>query len=189
MTTTVDTYSFSPHLASPEIIADTRRPGRGPWLLPGFLQMALASQDDDTIQRVFKAIDLVGFAYGRGTLALALIEKAREIGGAAVEPRPVECLANLRFQDEALVDEALGRPAFAKLRTLVRDVADHQRRGYPDLGRRIVVQSMLTSADFRLQVCGAFRRALTARSTSQFLRQILVWVIGVPGGNAERQTA
>lgn len=188
MTTTVRTYSFSPHLAWPEIVAETHRRGRGPWLLPGLLQTALASGEDAKVERVFKAIDLVGFAYGRGTLALALIEKAREIGGAAVEPRLVECLANLRFQDEALVDEFLERRDFARLAPTVRATSPSiSGEDIPTWVDGFVVQSMLTSPDFRTQVCGAFRRALTARSTSQFLRQILIWVIAMLAGNAARQ--
>src|SRR5262249_9709357 len=120
MTTSVATYSFSPHLAWPEIIVQTQRPGDGPWLIPRLLERALSAGEDDKVERVFKPIDLIGFAYARVTLALSLVEKARAIGGAAVEARLVETLANIRFQDEALVDEFLERPDFVRLKPLVK---------------------------------------------------------------------
>jgi TIR domain/NACHT domain len=183
MTTSVATYSFSPHLAWPEIIVETQRRGDAPWLLPRLLERAIASRDEDRIERVFKAIDLIGFAYARVTLALSLIEKANGIGGAAVEARIVESLANIRFQDEALVDEFLERPDFVRLRPLVKAASPTIRgEDIPTWVDGFVVQSLLTSQDFHRDVCAAFRRALEARSTAECLRQILIWVVGLLAG-------
>jgi alkylhydroperoxidase family enzyme len=183
MTTEVASYAFAPHLAWPEIVHDSHRPGSGPWLLPRLLQQALDAGDKERAERVFKAIDLAGFAYGRRTLALALIEKAATIGGTAVDDRIVEALANVRFEDEALVDEFLETPAFAKLKAAVRAASPTIRgEDIPTWIDGFVVQSMLTSDAFRRQVCDAFRRALTARSTSEFLMQILVWVVNLLAG-------
>jgi hypothetical protein len=183
LATSVASYSFAPHLAWPEVVHDTHRPGSGPWILPGLLQEALATGDAERVERVFKAIDLVGFAYGRRTLALALIGRAAEIGGAAVEDRIVEALANVRFEDEALVDDALETPEFAHLKTAVR-AASLSIRGedIPTWIDGFVVQSMLTLDPFRVQVCEAFRRALTARSTRESLMQILIWVVNMLAG-------
>jgi hypothetical protein len=183
MTTSVALYSFSPHLAWPEIIAAKERPGQGPWLLPRLLERAIGSRDEDRIERVFKAIDLIGFAYARVTLALGLIEKASEIGGATVEARLVESLANIRFQDEALVDEFLERPEFIRLKPLVKAASPSIRgEDIPTWIDGFVVQSLLTSPEFHREVCAAFRRALDARSTAQCLRQILIWVVGLLAG-------
>ncbi len=183
MSTSVASYAFAPHLAWPEIVAETHHRGSEPWLLPKLLAEAIAAGDEGRIETVFKAIDLVGFAYGRVSLALALVEKAREIGGAAVEARLVECLANIRFQDEALVDEFLEQPAFARLRPAVKATAPTIRgEDIPTWVDGFVVQTMLTSEDFHREVGAAFRRALIARSTAECLRQILIWVIGLLAG-------
>jgi hypothetical protein len=183
MATSVATYSFSPHLAWPEIVVQTQRPGDGPWLVPRLLERALSAGEQDKVERVFKAIDLIGFAYARGTLALNLVEKARAIGGAAVEARLVETLANIRFQDEALVDEFLERPDFIRLKPLVKAASPTIRgEDIPTWIDGFVVQSLLGSPDFHRDVCAAFRRALDARSTAECLRQILIWVVGLLSG-------
>jgi hypothetical protein len=183
MTTSVATYSFSPHLAWPEIVVQTQRRGDGPWLLPRLLEKAITSQDDERIERVFKAIDLIGFAYARPTLALSLVERASEIGGATIEARVVETLANIRFQDEGLVDEFLERPDLARLKPLVKAASPTIRgEDIPTWIDGFVVHSLLSSPDFHRDVCAAFRRALDARSTAQCLRQILVWVVGLLAG-------
>jgi hypothetical protein len=183
MTTSVATYSFSPHLAWPEIVVETQRRGQGPWLLPRLLQSAVASGENDRIERVFKAIDLIGFAYARTTLALSLVEKAREIGGAALETRIVESLANIRFQDQALVDELLERPDYARLKPLVKAASPTIRgEDIPTWIDGFVVQSLLTSPDFHRDVCAAFRRAIGARSAAECLKQILIWVVGLIAG-------
>jgi hypothetical protein len=132
----------------------------------------------------------VGFAYGRSSLALSLIEKANEIGGAAVEARLVESLANIRFQDEALVDEFLERPDFLRLKPLVKATSPSIKgEDIPTWVDGFVVQSMLTSQDFRREVCNAFRRALDARGAAEFLKQILVWVIGLLAGDRSAEAA
>ena len=190
MRTSVAEYSFSPHLAWPEIVAETQRRGRGPWLLPGMLAQALAEKAPDKVERVFKAIDLVGFAYGRSSLALSLIEKAGAIGGSAVEARLVESLANIRFHDEALVDEFLERPEFTRLKALVRATSPSIKgEDIPTWVDGFVVQSILTSPDFHREVCNAFGRALSAHGVAEFLKQILVWVIGLLSGEKARTGA
>jgi hypothetical protein len=186
MTTTTGTYAFAPHLAWPEIVAETHQPGREPWLLSRLMESAIKASDADRIDRVFKATDLVSFAYGRSTLALSLIERANAIGGIQVEQHLVETLANIRFQDEALVDEFLDRPEFERLKPLVKAAAPTIRgEDIPTWVDGFVVQSMLGSEAFHREYCAAFRRALTARSASECLRQILVWVIGLLAGEAD----
>jgi hypothetical protein len=187
MRTSVAEYSFSPHLAWPEIVAETQRRGRGPWLLPEMLAQALAEKAPDKVERVFKAIDLVGFAYGRSSLALSLIERASAIGGAAVEARLVESLANIRFHDEALVDEFLEHPEFGRLKAVVRATSPNIKgEDIPTWVDGFMVQSILTSQDFHREVCNAFRRALGAHGVAEFLKQILVWVIGLLAGDKAR---
>jgi hypothetical protein len=149
---------------------------------------ALAEKATDKIERVFKAIDLVGFAYGRSSLAISLIEQANEIGGGMVEARLVESLANVRFNDEALVDEFLEREEFQRLKPLVRATSPSIRgEDIPTWVDGFIVQSILTSPDFHREVCNAFRRALDARGVTEFLKQILIWVIGLLSG--EKATA
>jgi hypothetical protein len=185
MTTEVASYSFAPHLAWPEIVHAAHRPGAGPWLLPRLLRRALDAGDETRAALVFKAIDLAGFAYGRPTLALALITEAAAIGGLPVEDRIVESLANVRFEDEALVDEFLEKPEFAALKGAVHATSPTIRgEDIPTWIDGFVVQSMLTSEAFRGQICDAFRRALDARNASEFLMQILVWVVNLLAGRA-----
>jgi len=183
LTTQVANYSFAPHLAWPEVVHEKHRPGSGSWILPELLRTSLAVGDRGRVDRVFKAIDLVGFAYGRRTLALALIAKAAEIGGADVEDQVIEALANVRFEDEALVDDLLEAPDFVRFKTTVRATSPSIRgEDIPTWIDGFVVQSMLTSDPFRQQVCEAFRRALTAHSTKEFLMQIMVWVVNLLAG-------
>jgi hypothetical protein len=183
LTTTVAQYEFAPHLAWPEIIHDLHRPGTGPWLLPDLLRHALKANDKKSIELVFKAIDLAGFAYGRHTLALGLIGKAYEIGGRAVEDHVVAALANVRFEDQALVDDLLLTPTFQRLKKAVSSASPTIRgEDIPTWVDGFVVQTMMTSDAFRAQICGAFRRALAARNTRQFLMQALIWVINMLAG-------
>jgi hypothetical protein len=44
------------------------------------------------------------------------------------------------------------------------------------LVEQFVIQTMLSSNDFRAQLCRAFERALTVRSVEEFLVQILAWI-------------
>jgi hypothetical protein len=155
--------------------------------LPEMLAQALAEKAPDKVERVFKAIDLVGFAYERSSLALSLIERASAIGGAAVEARLVESLANIRFRDEALVDEFLERPEFVRLKADVRATSPNIKgEDIPTWVDGFMVQSILTSQDFHREVCNAFRRASSAHGVAEFLEQILVWVIGLLAGEKAR---
>ena len=128
---------------------------------------------------MFEAIDSVGFYHQNGALALAMLERAHEYGGAAVERRLIVGLANVRLLDQPLVDAYLEQNrAFAGIDP------EHVAAAEPTICEEdfitlidgFMIHMMLTSDNFRGQICGAFRRATVARSVQEFLVQILEWV-------------
>lgn len=178
--TSVALYSFAPHLAWVEIVCAQHRPGRAPVLLPRLLTTAIAEKDAAALERLFKAIDLMGFAYGRRSLAASLVAHALKAGGEAVEARAVEALVNIRAYDQPVVDEVLAARGLAHLRPRVAVGAPTVKgEDVPTWIDGFVVQSMLSSDAFRLQLVAALRRAAGARSVSEFLAQIVLWVTGM----------
>jgi hypothetical protein len=127
---------------------------------------------------LFGAIDAIAFAYGNAPLALELLERSSEIGGALVEERVLKGLATVRVQDQPTVDAFLEEHRnLTKLRERVEGVEPTlQEEDMPSLLDGLTVQLILTSDYFRGRVCDAFRRAAEARSVSQFIVQILEWL-------------
>ena len=102
-----------------------------------------------------------------------------------LRPRDRRQLVRARFEDLGL------SPREVVLRQL-RDLLEERRAAVvaptiraediPTWIDDFFVYWMLSSQWFRHEVCGAFRRAVDARSEVEFLHQILVWVIKLIAG-------
>jgi hypothetical protein len=178
MTTSVADYRFAGHLAWLELIVDQHRSGKAPCLLPRLFERAVAGGDPEAIDGLFGAIDTIAFSYGRAPLALTLLARTLDIGGAAVEERVLNSLATVRLRDQPLVDAFLDEHKdLTKLRARVEGIQPTiSEEDMPSLLDGLTVQLILNSDYFRGRVCEAFKRAIEARSTSQFLVQILEWL-------------
>ena len=178
MTTSAGEYNFASHLCWPEIIIDQHRPGTGPRILPELMGRAIEAGDAPQIEGLFGAIDSIAFAYGRAALALNLLERALQIGGASLEDRVLKSLATVRLQDQPLVDAFIEQHRnLANLRERVDGTeASIRENDMPTLLDGLTVQLILKSDYFRGRVCEAFRRAIEARSVPQFLVQVLEWL-------------
>jgi hypothetical protein len=178
MSTSVAQYRFARHLAWPEIVIAQKRRGTSPTIIPSLMEHAVSAGDKEQIEGLFGAIDAIAFAYGNAPLALELLERSSEIGGALVEERVLKGLATVRVQDQPTVDAFLEEHRnLTKLRARVEGVEPTlQEEDMPSLLDGLTVQLILTSDYFRGRVCDAFRRAAEARSVSQFIVQILEWL-------------
>jgi hypothetical protein len=178
METFVAQYNFADHLGWSEIVIDHHRPGTGPRVLPRLLQSAVSAGDMEQIDGLFSAIDRIAFSHGHAPLALKLLARSLEIGGAAVEERVLQSLATVRLQDQPLADAFLEEHRnLAALRSRVEGVEPTiHEEDMPTLLDGLTVELMLNSDYFRGRVCAAFRRAAEARNVPQFLVQILEWL-------------
>jgi hypothetical protein len=184
MSTSVAQYNFAGHLGWPEIVIDRHRPGTTPRIVTRLMERAVAAGDAEQIKGLFGAVDAIAFAYGRAPLALKLLERIAEIGGASVEEWVLKSLATVRLQDQPLVDAFLEEHRnLTRLRPQVEGVEPTIREeDMPTLLDGLTVQLILTSDYFRSRVCEAFHRAAEARSVAQFLAQILEWLRDEFGG-------
>lgn len=178
MRTSVAEYNFASHLRWPEIVLDQHRPGAVPRVLPRLMERAVAAGDADEIEGLFSAIDSIAFAHGHAPLALKLLERSAEIGGARVEERVLKSLATVRLQEQSLVDAFLEEHRnLARLRSQVVGVEPAVREeDMPTLLDGLTVELIVNSDYFRQRVCDAFRRAAEARTVAEFLVQILDWL-------------
>jgi len=142
------------------------------------LSRAIEAGDEAQIEGLFLAIDSIAFAYGRARLALSLLERVLEIGGAPLEDRVLKSLATVRLQNQPLVDAFIEQHRnLVNLRERVEATEPSVREtDMPTLLDGLTIQLTLTSSYFRGRMCDAFRRAIEARSVSQFLVQILEWL-------------
>jgi hypothetical protein len=178
MTTTAGEYNFASHLCWPEVAADQNRPGSDPRIIPQLLARAIDASDEAQIDGLFAAIDSIAFAYSRAPLALSLLERALQLGGAAFEDRVLKSLATVRLQNQSLVDAFIEQHRnLASLREKLEGIEPGIRENdMPTLLDGLTVQLILNSSYFRSRVCDAFRRAMNAHSVPEFLVQILEWL-------------
>ena len=178
MRTSVASYNFAGHLGWPEIVIDRHRPGGEPRVLPRLMRRAVAAGDEAQIDGLFSSIDTIAFSHGHAPLALKLLERSLEIGGAAIEERVLSSLATVRLQDQPLADAFLEEHRnLAALRSRVEGVEPTiHEEDMPTLLDGLTVELILNSDYFRGRVCTAFRRAADARNVPQFLVQILEWL-------------
>jgi hypothetical protein len=178
MRTAVAQYNFAGHLGWPELVIDQHRRASPPRVLPRLMQRAVKAGDAEEIEGLFGAIDSIGFSYGRVPLALNLLERALETGGAALEERVLKSLANVRLQDQPQLDAYIEEHRLLmRLHPRVESVEPTIREeDMPSLLDGLTVQLILSSDYFRGRVCDAFRRAIEARNVPQFLVQVLQWL-------------
>ena len=178
MDTSVAQYNFAGHLGWSEIVIDHHRPGTSPRVLPRLMQGAVAAGDKEQIDGLFSAIDTIAFSHGHAPLALKLLARSLEIGGAVIEERALQSLATVRLQDQPLADAFLEEHRnLAALRSRVEGVEPTiHEEDMPTLLDGLTVELILSSDYFRGRVCAAFRRAAEARNVPQFLVQILEWL-------------
>jgi hypothetical protein len=178
MRSSVAEYKFSDHFAWPELVVDRWAPATAPRLIPCLLGRALATQDADQIDGLFKAIDIIAFSHRRSPLALSILDRSLAIGGNVLEERVLSSLATVRLQDQALVDAfidehrelSLLRP---RLETAAPAILEEDM---PTLIDGLIVQLLLNSDYFRGKVCDAFRRASEAHSAMDLLMQLIEWM-------------
>ncbi len=180
------TYGFAPHMAWAEIVFSRHHQRRGPHFLPDFLKLAQSSGDRDLIARVFKAIDLLSFAYEEHELALDAVDAALKLKDKSLEPFILTSLANIRLQDQPSVEGFLADRQLDDLKRRSAVIAPTIRaEDIPTWIDDFFVHWMVSSKWFRDEVCGAFRRAADARSNAEFLHQTLVWVIDLIAGRSK----
>jgi hypothetical protein len=178
MQTTVARYNFGGHFAWPELVFDRWVPGSAPRLIPQLLERALSAGNADQIDGLFKAIDLVAFSHRRAPLALSILDRSLTIGGTALEERVLGSLATVRLQDQALVDAFIDEHReLSRLRPrLEAAVPAIHEEDMPTLLDGLMVQLILNSDYFRVQVCAAFQRASEAKSATGILVQLIQWM-------------
>jgi hypothetical protein len=179
MPTTTQTYERANLVANVDVLTAHHSTSRTPHVVVDLLDEGIATGDQRAIGALLTAVDGVAFYHRDGALALTMLEHAYVAGGAAVEDRVMASMASVRLADQPLVDAFLAqRVTFTRIKP--EDVAATEPSvGDDDFNTLIdqfVVQSMLTSADFRAQLCRAFERALTVRDVKEFLVQIMEWV-------------
>jgi hypothetical protein len=175
--TDAGSYEFANQVAYADAAA--ARANRAPRVLPQLLDAAIAAKDDHQIAALFHAIDGLAFSLGEGALALSMIEHAYVAGGELVEPRVIASLASVRLLDQPLVDTFVQQhTSFARIPLDILAGAEPSVRGEDmnSLVDQFVIEMMLNSNDFRVQICRAFSRALTVRTVDEFLAQILQWI-------------
>jgi hypothetical protein len=176
--TTVTQYNFGQHFAWPELVFDRWAPGSAPRLIPSLLERALSAGDADQIEGLFKAIDLIAFSHRRASLALSVLDRSLAIGGAALEERVLASLATVRLQDQGLVDAFIDEHReLSRLRPrLEAAVPAIHEEDMPTLLDGLMIQLILNSDYFRVQVCAAFQRASEAQSATGILVQLIQWM-------------
>ncbi len=178
MRSSVAEYKFSDHFAWPELVVDRWAPATAPRLIPSLLGRALAAQDADQIDALFKAIDIIAFSHRRAPLALSILDRSLAVGGNALEERVLSSLAAVRLQDQALVDAFIDehRDLSSLRRRLETAAPAILEEDMPTLIDGLIVQLILNSDYFRGKVCAAFRRASEADSAMDLLMQLIEWM-------------
>jgi hypothetical protein len=178
MRSSVAEYKFSDHFAWPELVVDRWTPAKAPRLIPSLLGRALAAQDADQIDSLFKAIDIIAFTHRRSPLALSILDRSLAIGGNALEERVLSSLATVRLQDQAMVDAFIDEHRdLSRLRPRLETAAPAiLEEDMPTLIDGLIVQLILNSDYFRGKVCDAFRRASEADNAMDLLMQLIEWM-------------
>jgi hypothetical protein len=172
-------YVFANQLANVDAIVAQHGGGRTPHVVGDLLDSAIATNDADAIEALFDAIDGVAFYHANGALALMMLERAYIAGGAAVEDRVVASLASVRLQDQPLVDAFLQQHiSFARIRpeTVAAAQPSVGDEDFNTLIDKFFIQTMLSSDDFRAQLCRVLDATLTLRNAEEFLVLIVEWL-------------
>lgn len=171
-------YVFCNQLANVDAIVARHGNGRTPHVVGDLLDAAIANNDMAAIDALFDAIDGVAFYHANGALALSMLERAHNSGGAAVENRLIASLASVRLQDQPLVDAFL-QQQIAMSRIRPDDIAaakpSVEDEDFNTLIDKFFVQTMLSSASFRAQFCRVLRDILTVQTVEECLSLVVEW--------------
>jgi TIR domain/AAA ATPase domain len=183
--TAVGSYQFAPHLAWPEIVFARHRPTGKSQFLSRFFAEGLAAGDDALCRTVIKACHLLSLAYREPQLAL---DAVRDIAPDVPADSPlgdelVLTLANIRLYEDASVDRFLRGMGDQELARRVTAATPSVRANeFPTWMDSFVMHQLVTSEEFRLELCGAFRRAATVSNVRELLYDVVVWVLNMIAG-------
>jgi hypothetical protein len=185
LTTAVGTYSFPPHLAWAEIVFARQRPTGKARFLNRYFAAALAGGDEQLCRTVIKACHLLSFAYRESQLALdALRDMAPQIPAeSTLEEALVEALANIRLYEDASVDRFLRGLGDRELMSRVRAATPSVRaEEFPTWMDSFVNHQLVSSDEFRGELCEAFRRAAGVSNVRELLYDNVAWVLNMLAG-------
>lgn len=188
LTTAVRTYSMSSTLAGIEVVFERHKPGGRARFLPGYFEMALAEEDVDLAVRIVKAAHLVSLL-GHPKIALDALDSMADAvaDNPALEGPVVEVLANIRLFEDVAVDSRLADRYQPNLARLVYATSPTVLANeFPTMIDFFVNHQLINSADGRREICKAYRRALEAKSSSELLYDVIVWVTGLLTGTDVR---
>jgi hypothetical protein len=177
--TTVEHYVFANQLANVDAIVATKGGGRTPHVVGDLLDSAIAENNATAIDALFDAIDGIAFFHANGALALTMVERAYIAGGARLENRVIASLASARLQDQPLVDAFLQQHiSFAHIRPedIVAAEPSVGDEDFNTLIDKFFVQTMLSSNDFRAELCRVLNASLKLRKAEDCLVLIVEWV-------------
>ncbi len=183
--TAVAAYSFPPHLAWAEIVFERHRPtGKARFLNP-FFAAAQARGDEELCRTVITACHLLSFAYRQPQIALdALRDIVPSVPpGSALQDALVEALANIRLYEDASVDRFLHGLGDHELeRRVTASAATVRAEEFPTWMDSFVNHQLTSSDEFRLEMCGAFRRAAAVANVRELLYDNVRWVLNLLAG-------
>jgi hypothetical protein len=108
-----------------------------------------------------------------------MVERAYIAGGARLENRVIASLASARLQDQPLVDAFLQQHiSFAHIRPedIVAAEPSVGDEDFNTLIDKFFVQTMLSSNDFRAELCRVLNASLKLRKAEDCLVLIVEWV-------------
>jgi hypothetical protein len=182
MVTASGKYSFSPHLAWPEVVFEKHRPHSNQKFISRYLEKAISLNDGkrrkDLCELCAKAAVLLSLVYQRHDRAVAGLQPLVGKTDKQSADLLVQTLANIRFQDEVSVDRFVDQSKDASLAARVRGAAPVIRpEDYPTWVDEFVVQSLISSPFMYSEICKVFVAGAKARSTRQALHAIVEWVL------------
>jgi hypothetical protein len=184
MTSKTATYSASPALAGIEVVFEQHRPAGRARFLPDYFQTAMNDGDLALAKRVVKAAQLVALL-GRPLIALdALDPVASALADHPELEQPlVETLANIKLFEDAAANrflEDLDEPELARMVDATSPTVSANE--FPTMIDFWTNHQLINSEDGRAEIGEAYRRALGAKSSSQVIYDVIVWVTGLLAG-------
>ena len=190
--TAVGSYSFPPHLAWPELVFERHRPTGRSRFLSRFFGEAHGREDEALCRTVITACQLLSFAYRKPQLALDALRDIAPIvpAGSPLQEALVQALANIRLYEDASVDRFLrgldDHELTSRVRALTPSVSAEE---FPTWMDSFFNHQLVTSEDFRIECCGAFRRAADATNVRELLYDNVIWVLDMLAGERLLRTA
>jgi hypothetical protein len=173
-------------------VFERHRPTSKARFLNRFFGEADDRQDEPLCRTVLTACHLLSFAYRKPQLALdALRDIAPRVApGTPLREALVDALANIRLYEDVSVDRfllGLGDDELARhVRALTPSVRAEE---FPTWMDSFVNHQLVTSEEFRVEMCGAFRRAAGARNVRELLYDNVVWVLDMLAGERLLRTS